>query len=631
MLRTDFLRLNIYIYLLLYCCFSTESVFAQYSDKEVYSNSDYGILLRKMNKDILYAERQDIEYVLDSLDHINKNNDQIRLYSKFAKYTIQAYYSTGPLKNIECDFHEILYESGKNHSIVSLLAIRIIIGYYRSVNQDDKLLDVLDFLKENPSYLERKDLYDFTSSIYYTTFQFNKAIETYKKSIEINKSLAYNASLLNNIGLAYMKLNEPDKASEHYKKAYSIVSGVINDSLRVNPEFKGLQYLKKIIKGNLNQAKEKNTIALEDKIKTLDVHIHDVLREENYLDVKVLFEKAQLVSQAGDYELSNQLLDSVEVNLKRHVEVPNLLSKIKKQKAYNNLKLGLVEAALENIKEDTVEYVNEQLHKNIHNYYNKSYLEEQKIIEEAIKLISEQKQTVLWFLCFVICISASIYILILKRKKRAENKTILTLQQLHQVKSESEMYFKESNHRIMNNIQLINDLTTLDYWDNESFDIDAFQNKMNSLADIHELLYKGDSYNSVSVKQYLENLVKYMSNVGTEDLSIHVEVAPKLYISPDQLKYIGLLTVELITNSLKHGLKTIKDKRITIEFKGDYKDNWTYMYTDNGIFNAEQFSKSGGYGNQLIFQLIDLLQASFKIMDSKYFNMVVTYKDKQNE
>ncbi|RPJ73411.1 MAG: PAS domain S-box protein, partial [Alphaproteobacteria bacterium] len=134
------------------------------------------------------------------------------------------------------------------------------------------------------------------------------------------------------------------------------------------------------------------------------------------------------------------------------------------------------------------------------------------------------------------------------------------------VKKHDEARIKEIHHRIKNNLQVISSLLDLQAETfsnhkvcNTSEVIEAFrdsQNRVVSMALIHEELYKSKDMATLDFGNYLQKLVTDLLNSYTVkdqiDLKLDLEQA---YLGMDTAIPLGIIVNELISNSLKHAFQ----------------------------------------------------------------------------
>ena len=121
-----------------------------------------------------------------------------------------------------------------------------------------------------------------------------------------------------------------------------------------------------------------------------------------------------------------------------------------------------------------------------------------------------------------------------------------------------EARIKEIHHRIKNNLQVISSLLSLEA---ERFSdikvLNAFkesQNRVASMALIHEELYKGKEANSLDFAAYLQKLTEEILNTynfGTNCINLKLDL-DQIYLGMDIAIPLGIIVNELVSNSLKH-------------------------------------------------------------------------------
>ncbi|WP_020403127.1 PAS domain S-box protein [Gracilimonas tropica] len=156
-----------------------------------------------------------------------------------------------------------------------------------------------------------------------------------------------------------------------------------------------------------------------------------------------------------------------------------------------------------------------------------------------------------------------IYVDITDRKKAEE--------QVRKSLKEKEMLLAEVHHRVKNNLAVITGLLELQSFsaDNESARriLKASQMRVNSIAMVHEKLYKSDDFSEVDIQQYFGELTdvihRTMRNSSVEvDIKLNID-AIKLPIT--QAIPCGLLLNEIITNSFKHAFDGRKYGSIRVD------------------------------------------------------------------
>ena len=128
------------------------------------------------------------------------------------------------------------------------------------------------------------------------------------------------------------------------------------------------------------------------------------------------------------------------------------------------------------------------------------------------------------------------------------------------------LLIREIHHRIKNNLQVISSLLYLqsgyvsDDKTREMF-IES-QNRVRSMALIHENLYQSDDMAGIGFADYLRNLThSLMVTYATGEDTIHldIDIEERLILGMDTAIPCGLIINELVTNSLKYAFKGVSD------------------------------------------------------------------------
>ena len=194
--------------------------------------------------------------------------------------------------------------------------------------------------------------------------------------------------------------------------------------------------------------------------------------------------------------------------------------------------------------------------------------------------------------------------------KDLETKNVL----LDKRNAENELLLKEIHHRVKNNLEIVSSLLQLQTAQIDDPSVQsamlASQNRVQSMGIIHQKLYQGEHLASIEMRDYFINLSESILDSFSADGRINIECnMPKLVLDVDTAISIGLITNELITNSLKYAFKD-KDKgeiKISLtEDKNDKNDVYTegsllLKISDDGIGKPVDGKPKGtGFGTQLI-------------------------------
>lgn len=184
---------------------------------------------------------------------------------------------------------------------------------------------------------------------------------------------------------------------------------------------------------------------------------------------------------------------------------------------------------------------------------------------------------------------------------------------------------KEIHHRVKNNLQIISSLLNLQagYIDDEETKEIFYVtlNRVHSMALVHELLYSSNNFSSIDYAKYLEALLERMVDLTSDPqnpytFKIDVE---KIELNINTALPLGLLINEIVTNSIKHGLKGIKGGKIYVEIKSLGNGRYLLNIGDNGHGMKEEVVRENqnSLGMQLIDSLTDQLSGELTMDNSK--------------
>jgi PAS domain S-box-containing protein len=187
---------------------------------------------------------------------------------------------------------------------------------------------------------------------------------------------------------------------------------------------------------------------------------------------------------------------------------------------------------------------------------------------------------------------------------------------------EKEFLIKELHHRVKNNLQVISSLLSLqaNLVNDENLDIHfkESQNRIKSMAAIHDMLYRSEDLSTVNFSIYAEQLVKDLihSYVGMNS-SITTEFEfDSLELSLDIAVPLGLLINELVTNSLKYAYEGHSSPLLKVSIK-TRNDHFSLCIADNGKgFDLNRIENDQSLGMMVISNLSEQLDGKSEFTSS---------------
>ena len=190
---------------------------------------------------------------------------------------------------------------------------------------------------------------------------------------------------------------------------------------------------------------------------------------------------------------------------------------------------------------------------------------------------------------------------------------------------EKEVLLREIHHRVKNNMQVTIGMLKLqsDYVeDKKSLDIFIeVQNRMKSMALVHEKLYESEDLANISFKGYVNDLLNTLFTsygVDKSRISSKVNVEDALF-EVDFATPCGLIITELVSNSLKHAFPMDKDGEIIVSLSS-VDDGFELIVCDDGTGFPEDisFETTKSFGLNLVKMLVEgQLEGEIKVDRSK--------------
>ena len=156
--------------------------------------------------------------------------------------------------------------------------------------------------------------------------------------------------------------------------------------------------------------------------------------------------------------------------------------------------------------------------------------------------------------------------------------------------SEKESLLKEIHHRVKNNLQIISSLLRLQSGQSSHPDAKTalldMQNRVHSMALIHEHLYRSENLAAVDLAEYLRGLCHQLLRtlvVSPGSIQLHLDLA-SIRMAIDRAIPCGLLVNELVSNAFKHAFPGGRSGEVRVELHAlTDGTGWQLRVADNGV------------------------------------------------
>ncbi len=254
-----------------------------------------------------------------------------------------------------------------------------------------------------------------------------------------------------------------------------------------------------------------------------------------------------------------------------------------------------------------------------------------------------------WFIIACVLLGiALIYLLyrwrtvsLFKEKTFLEQTVHTRTGELREMVAEKEVLLKEVHHRVKNNLQVISAL--LEMQGSRTDDpgtkaaIRESQNRVLSIAFIHQNLYQQQDIKIVEIRAFVDELAGHLHQVfARPGFNLLLENnMPETFLDIDTAVPLGLIINELITNSYKYAFAGRKTGKVQVNLTQSEPGIYAFSYRDDGIglpagFNIQQ---SQSLGLRLVQQLCKQLAGKLEYIyrDGSHFFFTLKDLDTRNK
>lgn len=500
------------------------------------------------------------------------------------------------------------YQSRYLDALKKYLAVH---EYYSNTNNIELLfktnIDIAEFYRKIAEY---KKSYDFIWQAAH--------IKSYKTITDTIQNIRF----FNRAAAIYNETGKPDSCrmccykvieiSVKFNKIYSLASaynelGFLYKNLNYSDSSKKYYQLAEINFKKIN-AKREEVSAVQNQIELL---MHN--------DPKIIYRDCTIL-------MSKKILDIINKN-KLEIPISRIYGYIADSYFFKGDSINWLLYKTKHLDERINEnlYDNKTKIKEIEEKYkNEKIQKEIKIAEANLnrtkdELNNKKKQTiiVLIFLIVFAILLVAITSIYLQRKKISNELAIKNKNQ--------EVLIQEIHHRVKNNLQFISSLINMQMGANitpfESSALTESARRIKSMALVHEMLYSQNNENTLNIKEYITELTQTTSDlVGlpATPINFNLDITDVLFNTAEATA-LGMITSELISNSIKHAFKNIPQPEISIELKSNNQKKYTFVYKDNGIGLSPNTDNKGKLGMRLVDIFSRQLKGKFELSTGRNF------------
>ncbi|MCA1994916.1 MAG: PAS domain S-box protein [Coleofasciculus sp. S288] len=214
------------------------------------------------------------------------------------------------------------------------------------------------------------------------------------------------------------------------------------------------------------------------------------------------------------------------------------------------------------------------------------------------------------------------------QRKQAEVQIQASLQ-------EKEVLLQEIHHRVKNNLQVISSLLDLQSQQiEEPAMLEVFresQNRVKSMALIHEKLYQSQNFTKINFDEYVKSLTNYLFKayeLNADNIALEV-CMDEVKLNIDTAIPCGLIINELVSNALKHAFPNNRTGTVRLAMNSDSDNHFTLLIEDDGVgFPATwELKTARSLGIQIVHVLVKQIKGKIDLDRNKGSKFRVSFSE----
>ena len=385
--------------------------------------------------------------------------------------------------------------------------------------------------------------YNNIGEVYMSLPQYDSALTNFLRALEIKRSAgdqAAAASTLSNIGATLIGLGKPAQAGIYLRESLALKKG--------SHDREGMAV-------TLNSLAEANL--LTGDLPTAEAYLAEadpIIREAGALnELRVNLElKARLYKQRKDYVRAFQHAEAL-------IAIKDSLLNTEKAEQLQNMQ---------------IRYETEKKEQQI------ALLEQSN---RARLAEIEVKQFWIYGLMLAMLLTAAIGTLVYKN-----------LRTVRSHRRQLERLWKELNHRVKNNLQILSSIFTLQVQQQTDDAVlqamKSGEGRVNAMALIHKKLYSDNASLDIKIREYIGELVQYLvHSYGFDQKQLRLSVqVDEIHLDVDKVIRIGLIVNELVSNAFKYAYAGQEAPLLEVRISQSAKDIRVEVI-DNGAGVPDSF------------------------------------------
>jgi two-component sensor histidine kinase len=193
---------------------------------------------------------------------------------------------------------------------------------------------------------------------------------------------------------------------------------------------------------------------------------------------------------------------------------------------------------------------------------------------------------------------------------------------------------KELHHRVKNNLQVIYSLLNLQKRRSkniESIDlIMALQNRIQTIALVHNNLFQSDEMEYVQLDKYVRTLVEHLKQMYTQDeikpVEIHFHIDETIKLRFERIGTLGLVINEIVSNAFKYAFTEVDQGFLRIDIQ-QMGQKIVVEIEDNGPGIVSEIKSRSNLGMRLIRILSEQMGAIYRLEQGRGIKHLISFNN----
>ncbi|WP_194776777.1 histidine kinase dimerization/phosphoacceptor domain -containing protein [Pararhodonellum marinum] len=258
--------------------------------------------------------------------------------------------------------------------------------------------------------------------------------------------------------------------------------------------------------------------------------------------------------------------------------------------------------------------------------------------EREIQNLRSEKQQAQIYLSIgglmLFLVVAALFFRLAKIRKKHNDTLEAKNKQIAKQNDERELLLKEIHHRVKNNLQIISSLLSMQTRGLQDAKVkDAMkesQSRVKTMALIHEKLYQYENLSKINMQEYMHQLSDFLTQTYRSDKQIIVNIeAEEISLDMDMAIPIGLITNELLSNSLKYAFENMEFGEINITFSQYKPGSYKLLVEDTGkgLDESLDIDKTKSLGLKLVRTLTRQINGQLTISSNPGASFEIDFEE----